>query len=120
MARIIKIEDIGEHFGKDVKKTVRKSTLKLESLEKQATPVWDPLPNETGVGGTLKGSWQSTIRDYEGIVSTNIEYSEPVASGTSLPPSWGGIYRTRQNTIKGYPELMLKQVISDIKRTFGR
>ena len=52
MARIIKIEDIGEHFGKDVKKTVRKSTLKLESLVKQATPVWDPLPNETGVGGT--------------------------------------------------------------------
>ena len=55
-----------------------------------------------------------------GWISAVGNYSEPVAFGTSLPPSWGGIYRTRQNTIKGYPELMLKQVISDIKRTFGR
>ena len=120
MARQIKIENIGDHFEKKVKDAVRKGTFKWESLVVQATPVWDPLPNETGVGGTLKGSWQSTIRDYEGIVSTNIEYSEPVVFGVSLPPSWGGKYRTRQNTIKGYPELQAKQVISDIKKTFGR
>ena len=120
MARQIKIDQIGEHFESNVKKAVRKGTLKWESLVKQATPVWDPRPNETGVGGTLKRSWQIPLRDYEGIVSTNIEYSEPVVFGVSLPPSWGGKFRTRQNTIKGYPELQAKQVISDIKRTFRR
>lgn len=119
MARQIKIDKIGDHFEKKVKDAVRKGTLKWESLVIQATPVWDPLPNESGVGGTLKRSWQSTIRDYEGIVSTNIEYSEPVVFGVSLPPSWGGKFRTRQGTIKGYPELQAKQVISDIKRTIG-
>ena len=120
MVRQIKIDRIGDHFDRDVKDAVRKGTLKWESLVKQATPVWDPLPNETGVCGNLKGIWQSTIRDYEGIVSTNVEYSEPVAFGVSLPPSWKGRFRTRQNTIKGYPELQAKQVINDIKKTFGR
>ncbi len=120
MARQIRIESIGDHFEAKIKKAVRKGTFKWESLVVQATPVWDPKPNETGVGGTLKRSWQSTIRDYVGIVSTNIEYSEPVAFGVSLPPSWKGKYRTRQSTIKGYPELQVKQVINDIKRTLGR
>ena len=119
MARQIKIDKIGDHFEKKVKDAVRKGTLKWESLVIQATPVWDPLPNESGVGGTLKRSCQSTIRDYECILSTNIEYSEPVVFGVSLPPSWGGKFRTRQGTIKGYPELQAKQVISDIKRTIG-
>jgi hypothetical protein len=39
-----------------------------------------------------------------------MEYAEPVIYGTSLPPSWQGRYRTRQNTIKGFPELQAKQL----------
>ena len=39
-----------------------------------------------------------------------MEYAEPVIYGTSLPPSWGGRFRTRQQTIKGFPELQAKQL----------
>ena len=39
-----------------------------------------------------------------------MEYAEPVIYGTSLPPSWQGRYRTRKNTIKGFPELQAKQL----------
>ena len=43
---------------------------------------------------------------------TDVEYAEPVAYGTpsSLPESWQGRYRTRQQTIKGFPELQAKQL----------
>ena len=39
-----------------------------------------------------------------------MEYAEPVIYGTSLPPSWQGKFRTRQQTIKGFPELQAKQL----------
>ena len=58
----------------------------------------------------LRESWQTKIEKFQGEVFTNVEYAEPVAYGTNLPPSWGGQYRTRQNTIKGYPELVAKQL----------
>ena len=49
------------------------------------------------------------IGDTLGIIN-NVEYAEPVIYGTSLPPSWQGRYRTRQQTIKGLPELQAKQL----------
>ncbi|BCV03323.1 MAG: hypothetical protein CM15mV65_080 [Caudoviricetes sp.] len=49
-----------------------------------------------------------------------MEYAEPVAYGTNLPPSWGGRYRTRQKTIKGYPELVAKQLERFIRDEFRR
>jgi hypothetical protein len=55
-----------------------------------------------------------------GVVFTDVEYAEPVAYGTNLPPSWGGRYRTRQSTIKGYPELVAKQLEQYIKNEFRR
>ncbi len=91
MAREINLTDIGDHFGDKVQKTVRK-----------------------------RNSWKSNIEPYVGIVSTNIEYAEPVAYGTNLPPSWGGQYRTRQQTIKGYPELIAKQLEQFIRDEFRR
>ena len=51
---------------------------------------------------------------------TDVEYAEPVAYGTSLPPSWGGQFRTRQLTIKGYPELIGKQLEGFIEDEFRR
>ena len=38
----------------------------------------------------------------------------------TLPPSWGGRYRTRQNTIKGYPELVAKQLEQFIRDEFRK
>ena len=111
MAREINLTDIGDHFGDKVQKTVRKATFKAEADIKQFTPV------DTG---NLRNSWQSEVKPYIGEVFTNVEYAEPVAYGTNLPPSWGGQYRTRQSTIKGYPELVAKQLEKFIADEFRR
>jgi hypothetical protein len=111
MAREINLTSISDHFGEKVQKTVRKATFKAEKDIKEFTPV------DTG---NLRNSFQSEVQDYRGEVFTNVEYAEPVAYGTNLPPSWGGQYRTRQQTIKGYPELIAKQLEQYIVNEFRK
>ena len=111
MAREIRLSGIGEHFEDKVIRTVKKATLQWEAKVKQATPV------DTG---NLRNSWQHDIQPFVGEVFTDVEYAEPVAYGTNLPESWGGIYRTRRNTIKGYPELVAKQLEQYIANQFGK
>ena len=108
MAREIRLSAIGKHFEDKVIRTVKNATLRWEERVKKATPV------DTG---NLFRSWQNDIKPFVGEVFTDVEYAEPVAYGTSLPPSWGGRYRTKpnQNTIKGYPELIGKQIATDIQ-----
>tara|TARA_Y100000361_G_C10869828_1_gene193623 strand:+ start:43 stop:405 length:363 start_codon:yes stop_codon:yes gene_type:complete len=104
MARQIKIEQIDDLMKKAVQELVQKTTLQWTTLAKKATPV--------GETGNLRRGWQTDIRKFKGSISNNVEYAEPVIYGTpsSLPPSWQGRYRTRQNTIKGFPELQAKQL----------
>ena len=111
MAREIRLSAIGEHFEEKVIRTVKKATLLWEARVKKATPV------DTE---NLRGSWQNDIKPFVGEVFTDVEYAEPVAYGTSLPESWGGQYRTRQQTIKGYPELIAKQLEGFIEDEFRR
>ena len=145
MAREINLTDIGNHFGEKVQTVVRKATFQAEADLKKFTPVFsldnypdlDSIPNfftlpngqvvpfkkallDRGTGGQLRESWQRKIGKFQGEVFTNVEYAEPVAYGTNLPPSWGGQYRTRQNTIKGYPELIAKQLERFIIDEFRR
>ena len=145
MAREINLTDIGDHFGDKVQTVVRKATLKATKDIKEFTPVFsldnypdlDSIPNfftlpngqvvpfkkallDRGTGGQLRESWQTKIGKFQGEVFTNVEYAEPVAYGTNLPPSWGGQYRTRQQTIKGYPELVAKQLERFIADEFRR
>ena len=111
MAREIDVTDIGNHFGEKVQKTVRKATFKAEKEIKFFTPI------DTG---RLIGSWERDIKPFIGVVFSDVEYAEPVAYGTNLPESWGGIYRTRRNTIKGYPELVAKQLEQYIADEFRK
>ena len=113
MAREIRLSAIGEHFEDKVIRTVKKATLVWEERVKKATPV------DTG---NLRRSWQNDIKPFVGEVFSDVKYAEPVAYGTSLPPSWGGRYRTRPetNTIKGYPELIAKQLEGFIADEFRR
>ena len=111
MAREIRLSGIGEHFEKQVKDTVRKATFVWKEKVVRATPV---------KSGTLRRSWDTDIEPFVGEVFSNIKYAEPVAYGTSLPPSWGGQYRTRKQTIKGYPELIAKQLEGFIEDEFRR
>ena len=101
MVRQIKIEQIDDLMKEAVQELVQKTTLQWTALTKKATP------RDTS---NLVNSWKTDIRKYKGTISTIVEYAEPVIYGTSLPPSWQGRYRTRQNTIKGFPELQAKQL----------
>ena len=109
MAREIRLSGIGDHFEQQVINTVRKATLKAEKDIKEFTPV---------VSGNLRNSFKNKVEPFVGEVFSNVEYAEPVAYGTNLPESWGNKYRTRQNTIKGYPELIAKQLEQYISDQF--
>ena len=102
MTRQIRVDQIDDVFRDAVQQLVRKTTLQWTTLSKKATPV--------GETGNLRNGWKTNIGKYRGTIINNVEYAEPVIFGTSLPPSWQGKYRTRKQTIKGFPELQAKQL----------
>ena len=108
MARKIRLDQIGDKFRKEVSTLVAATTLEATARLKLATPV------DTG---TLRNGWLPEIKDFEGVVENRVEYAEPVAYGTNLPPSWvdkNGLpeYKTRQGTEPGYPDLIAKELVS--------
>ena len=102
MARQIKLEQIDDLMAKAVQQLVKKTTLQWTTLAKKATPV--------GETGNLRNDWKTDIGKLRGTIINRMEYAEPVIYGTAVPPSWKGRYRTRQQTIKGFPELQAKQL----------
>ena len=111
MARQIKVSEIDDFFEELVVDLVAATTLEWTKRVKKATPV------DTG---RLRAAWQTEIKKFEGTVTNNLVYAEPVCFGVNLPPSWGGQYRTRQNTVAGFPELIGKEleqyVIKQLRR----
>jgi len=101
MVRQIKLEQIDDLMAEAVQELVRKTTLQWTTLSKKATPV---------VSGNLRNGWKTDIQKLQGRIINNVEYAEPVIYGTELPPSWKDRYRTRKQTIKGFPELQAKQL----------
>ena len=101
MARQISILQIPKVMEESVEILVQATTLEWTARVKKATPV---------VTGNLRNAWQTQIKKFSGTVSNNLPYAEPVCFGENLPPSWGDVYRTRQNTQAGYPELIAKEL----------
>ena len=113
MTRQIRLDQIDDLMAEAVQELIQKTTLRWTELSKKATPV--------GETGNLRNGWKTDIRKFKGTIINNVEYAEPVIYGTSLPPSWGGKYRTRQQTIKGFPELQAKQLtVSYIPQELSR
>ena len=102
MVRQIKLEQIDDLMAEAVQELVQKTTLQWTTLAKKATPV--------GETGNLRNDWKTDIGKFRGTIINRMEYAEPVIYGIALPPSWKGRYRTRQQTIKGFPELQAKQL----------
>ena len=101
MARRIRVDQIDDFFEELVVDLVQATTLEWTKRVKKATPV------DTG---RLRAAWQTNIKKFEGNVTNNVVYAEPVCFGVNLPPSWGGQYRTRQNTVAGFQELIGKEL----------
>ena len=111
MTRRIELVEMDDFFQEKVIEIVQATTLEWTKRVKKATPV------DTG---RLRGAWQTNIKRFEGSVTNNVVYAEPVCFGINKPPSWGGVYRTRQNTVEGFPALIGKELEIYINRQFGR
>tara|TARA_Y100000992_G_scaffold276164_1_gene220187 strand:- start:24 stop:467 length:444 start_codon:yes stop_codon:yes gene_type:complete len=145
MARQIRVDQIDDFFEELVVDLVQATTLEWTRRVKKATPVFsldnypdlDSLPDfftlpngqvvpfrkallDHGAGGVLRGAWQTKIKKFQGEVTNNLPYAEPVCFGVNLPPSWGGQYRTRQNTVAGFPELIGKELEQYVMQQFRR
>ena len=113
MARTIKLSQIADVMDDAIQELVQKTTLAWTERAKKATPNIQPPNVSYKTTGNLFRAWQTDIQRYKGTITNNTEYAEPVIYGTNLPRTWGGVYRTNQGTIKGFPELQAKQLVSD-------
>jgi hypothetical protein len=104
MARQIDLGEISQLAEDELEELVVFAAKVWEGQVKEKTPV------DTGI---LKGNWrQVKISKTRIEIQNNKDHAEPVVYGNNLPPSWGGLYRTRQNppTIPGYPDLLAKEI----------
>ena len=137
MVRQIKLSQIDDVMKEVVIDLVAATTLNWTARVKKATPVFssdnytqselDALPEFfrqsilKHKGGDLRAAWQTKIQKFKGTITNNLPYAEPVCFGINLPPTWGGQYRTRQNTVAGFPELIAKELTTNyIPRQLAR
>jgi hypothetical protein len=111
MARQIRLDQIDDVMREAVEDLVAATTLEWTRRVKKATPV------DTG---RLRAAWQTDIKPLEGTITNNLAYAEPVCFGANLPPSWGGVYRTRQKTVAGFPELIGKELEQYARKEYER
>ena len=108
MARNIKLDQIGDLFDDQIQTLVKRTTLKWQFELQTRQPPNLGTPVDTGV---LRQAWQVNISEpYTGRIINSMEYAEPVMYGTNLPPSWKGEWRTRVNAVKGFPDLLGKEI----------
>ena len=110
MASQIRLDQIDDFFRDTVVALVQATTLEWTARVKKATPVRIVYEGEPTGGGQLRAAWQTKIEPFKGEVTNNLVYAEPVCFGVNKPPSWGGVYRTRQNTVEGFPALIGKEL----------
>ena len=111
MTRKIRLDQIDDVMREAVEDLVAATTLQWTARVKKATPV------DTG---RLRAAWQTQIKPLEGTIINNLEYAEPVCFGVNFPPSWGGVYRTRQKTVAGFPEIIGKELEQYARREYER
>ena len=120
MARQIRLDQIDDVMKEAVEDLVAATTLEWTARVKKATPVRVVYEGEPKGGGQLRAAWQTEIKPLEGTIINNLAYAEPVCFGTNLPPSWGKVYRTRQKTVAGFPELIGKELEQYARREYER
>ena len=120
MTRKIRLDQIDDVMREAVEDLVAATTLEWTARVKKATPVRVVYKGEPKGGGQLRAAWQTEIKPLEGTIINNLAYAEPVCFGTNLPPSWGKVYRTRQKTVAGFPELIGKELEQYARREYEK
>ena len=120
MTRKIRLDQIDDVMREAVEDLVAATTLEWTRRVKKATPVRVVYTGEPKGGGQRRAAWQTEIKPLEGTIINNLAYAEPVCFGQNLPPSWGKVYRTRQKTVAGFPELIGKELEQYARREYER
>ena len=58
----------------------------------------------------MRNGWKTDIKTLEGTIVNNVVYAEPVCFGINKPKFWGCVYRTKQATREGFPEIIGKEL----------
>lgn len=137
MARRIPLAKIGDYSREKYEKLLRYVVFETDKQLKEGSPVdtgrlrlswsisendapgYDPGPQSAIQGITpprrLNYGTERAGNVYH--IHTNMEYALPVLYGESLPPSWNGSWRSKNNQIvKGYPDLVARNMTAWAKR----
>ena len=108
MARNIRLDQIGDLYDEQIQTLVKRTTFLWKSELQTRQPPNLGTPVDTDV---LRAAWDLNVSEpYVGRVFNSMEYAEPVMYGTNLPPSWQGQWRTRVGAVKGFPDLLGKEI----------
>ena len=78
MTRQIRLDQIDDFFEELVVDLVSSTTLEWTRRVKKATPVRVVYKGEPKGGGQLRAAWQTDIKKFQGTVTNNLPYAEPV------------------------------------------
>ena len=140
--RKIKLGDIGNYSEEQINTLLSVVVLTGDRIVKEGSPVdtgrlaasWQIGENaETGApapegkyGSSGKGTVVKPPRTLNYAlgkekfrkkynIHNNVPYAEPVMFGTSLPPSWGGTYRSKQGLQAKHLDLLAKELANEIQ-----
>ena len=138
MARNIPLSQIGNYIEGQFEKLLRAAVIETDARVKAASPVdtgrlrasWQIGENSAPGGIKPEGQYSSGITPPSRInygqeklgnvysVHNNLPYAEPVLTGNNLPPSWNGVWRSKDNQIQeGYiPNMVAKDMQDFIKK----
>ena len=121
--REIRLDQLADLVEDQLEELVRSTTLEWQArLKRRNPPIGTPFDS-----GDLKKFWLVDVsKKLEGRVYNPLKYAEAVCYGTNLPPSWGGVYRSKFTppTQPGFPDLIGKElesyVVKEYRNILGR
>tara|TARA_R100001086_G_scaffold156883_1_gene83945 strand:- start:246 stop:698 length:453 start_codon:yes stop_codon:yes gene_type:complete len=145
--RKIKLEEIGDYSEEQINTLLSVVVLTADRIIKEGSPVdtgrlavsWQIGENAEMGAPASKGKYGSeglgTIvkpakplnyqlgkenfrKKYH--IHNNVPYAEPVMLGTSLPPSWGGSYRSKQGLSGKHLDLLAKEISGEVDDLYAQ
>ena len=139
--RTIKLEEIGDYSEEQVNTLLSDVVLIADRIVKEGTPVdsgrlavsWQIGENAESGAPAAEGKYgaeglgtvvkppktlnyqlgkENFRKKYH--IHNNVPYAEPVMFGTSLPPSWGGTYRSKQGLKAKHLDLLAKEIAAEV------